>query len=624
MTTAKRFDPHPQLRNILFLCALFFSTVALNALQKPLFLLRYAQLCEGASAAELLTVAGRGLHLDLTVAGYVTALPIVLTLIHLWLGGRWLRNILRVYLPVIAAVEAWCFAVNLGLYGYWGFPLDASILQFLATPKEAAASVSIAEWIAYSLCTAAYFAATYFVYINILRILPRTRSADRRIGIGIAMSLVLLLVAGLDFLAIRGGTTTAVANVSKVYFSEKQFLNHAAVNPVFSFLSSAAAGDRLDEYEFFDETERSRIFERLRGDRPMSNPDRTPLLRTERPDIVFVLAESFGRTLVDERVDGVAAAPNYCRLKEESVFFNNLIANSFRTDRGTTALLSAFPAQPKTSVMKMAAKARNLPSIARSLREAGYSTSYLYGGDLNFTNTAAYLYGTGFETLVWQKDMHFDAPTSKWGYADDVTGDLFADHILAQGQKGRPFFTVWQTLSSHEPFEVPIDRFEDRVLNSIAFTDECIGRLVERLRESPLWDNLLIIIVADHGYRYPYDIAPDGVLRHRIPMLWLGGAVAAPQTVETYASQSDLVATLLAQLGIDHSDFLFSRDIFDPEMPAFGYYCFNDGFGVVDADGETIYDHISGRTSSSDDRGEKRLETGKALLQTTFKTIREL
>ena len=274
---------------------------------------------------------------------------------------------------------------------------------------------------------------------------------------------------------------------------------------------------------------------------------------------MLFLVESFGRSTVDERVGGEPVAPEFQRLKGEGVYFDNLFANSFRTDRGTVAVLSGFPAQTKMSVMKLPVKSQRLPSIARSLRREGYATSFYYGGDLNFTNTASYLYGTGFDRLTWQKDLHFDAPTSKWGYADDVVIDAFTDHVLAEAASQRPFFAAMLTLSSHEPFDVPFAKFDDPMLNAMAFTDACLGRFVERVRQTPVWDDLLVILIADHAYPYPYGIANSDALRHRIPMLWLGGAVRRPAVVETYGSQSDLAATLLAQLGIAHGDFLFSR-----------------------------------------------------------------
>ena len=616
--TARRPLP-PLAGNLLFLGALFAMSLLVMAIEKPLFLLwSHAQAAE-ASAAELALVVWNGLKLDQTVAGYITALPLLVVLAALWIPGRWSRSVLKGYLLVIAAVDATAFAANLALYEYWAFPLDSSVLQYLASPKEALASVTAGQLLLQLLVAAAVFGGMAWCYLRVLRLYDPARRSTHRAG----STLVLLLAAGVLFLPIRGGVSVATANVSKVYFSGRMFLNHAAVNPLFSFLSTLSDGDdALYEYEFFPEPERAAIFEPLRGDLPAGIGTDT-LLRTRRPNVVLFLVESFGRSTVDERVGGEPVAPEFQRLKGEGVYFDNLFANSFRTDRGTVAVLSGFPAQTKMSVMKLPAKSQRLPSIARSLRREGYATSFYYGGDLNFTNTASYLYGTGFDRLTWQKDLHFDAPTSKWGYADDVVIDAFTDHVLAEAASQRPFFAAMLTLSSHEPFDVPFAKFDDPMLNAMAFTDACLGRFVERVRQTPVWDDLLVILIADHAYPYPYGIANSDALRHRIPMLWLGGAVRRPAVVETYGSQSDLAATLLAQLGIAHGDFLFSRDLFDPARPKFGYWCFNNGFGVADAGGTTIFDCTSARVISPDSTA-AQLRDGKAMLQTTYKAIREL
>ena len=616
--TARRPLP-PLAGNLLFLGALFAMSLLVMAIEKPLFLLWYHAQAAETSAAELALVVWNGLKLDQTVAGYITALPLLVVLAALWIPGRWSRSVLKGYLLVIAAVSATAFAANLALYEYWAFPLDSSVLQYLASPKEALASVTAGQLLLQLLVAAAVFGGMAWCYLRVLRLYDPARRSTHRAG----STLVLLLAAGVLFLPIRGGVSVATANVSKVYFSGRMFLNHAAVNPLFSFLSTLSDGDdALYEYEFFPEPERAAIFEPLRGDLPAGIGTDT-LLRTRRPNVVLFLVESFGRSTVDERVGGESVAPEFQRLKGEGVYFDNLFANSFRTDRGTVAVLSGFPAQTKMSVMKLPVKSQRLPSIARSLRREGYATSFYYGGDLNFTNTASYLYGTGFDRLTWQKDLHFDAPTSKWGYADDVVIDAFTDHVLAEAASQRPFFAAMLTLSSHEPFDVPFAKFDDPMLNAMAFTDASLGRFVERVRQTPVWNDLLVILIADHAYPYPYGIANSDALRHRIPMLWLGGAVRRPAVVETYGSQSDLAATLLAQLGIAHGDFLFSRDLFDPARPKFGYWCFNNGFGVADAGGTTIFDCTSARVISPDSTA-AQLRDGKAMLQTTYKAIREL
>lgn len=607
-------------RKLAFLFAVFIATVLLMAVQKPVFLLYNAVEASHATFAEWSAVVWHGLRLDLTVAGYVTALPLLIMLLSLWvrLPERLWRTVLTVYFVLTALLAAVTFTVNVALYEHWGFPLDGTVLIYLSDPSEAMASVDFWLGVRQTLLATLYAGAMIWVYRRITM-----RWFDGRpLGWQAALpwTLGLLLLAGCDFLAIRGGTGASVANVSKVYFSSNMLLNHAATNPAFSFLASL--GDHSDyaaEYPFFDERTRAEQFEALRGNGPASGPTEK-VLTTERPNVVVVILESFARTIMDTEIDGRAVMPNMRRLKEEGVWFENFFANSFRTDRGEVAILSGFPAQTRMSIMKLPAKSRNLPSLARSLGRAGYATSFAYGGDLNFTNQSSYMYATGWQELIWQKDLRFDTPPADWGFDDAVMCDWFADRVIALSQRDRPFLAGLLTLSSHKPFVVPYAEFENPVLNAMAFTDDCIGKMVEKLRDSPAWENLLLMFVADHGYTYPRELVYNEPLRHRIPMIWTGGAVAEPRVVEEYASQIDICASVLSQMGLPHDDFDYSKDIFAPAPPRkFAYYTFNDGFGVVDAGGEAIWDATSGKAVSVTDP--ELLDIGRTMLQTTYVDI---
>ncbi|MBQ5701862.1 MAG: sulfatase-like hydrolase/transferase [Alistipes sp.] len=606
-------------RNILFILLLFLSVVVLSALQKPIFLLWYAELASDAEPIEFLKVVTHGLSLDMTMAGYVCALPILFVILSQFFPHRGWKIACRVWVYIASIFIAASFAVNLGLYEYWRFPLDGSILQYLATPKEAMASVTLQMFVVQSVVAVVYFAVMALLCSKVTDIFE----PEQRVKWGrkLIRLVVFLLLLGIDFLAVRGGVTTAVANVSKAYFSENIVLNHAAVNPAFSFISSISGGDDFDRYNYFDSDVCQSQFSQIMGEQ--TDAPIEELLAVKRPNIVMILAESFGRSTVDEVVDGRAVAPEFQRLKSEGVWFENMIASSFRTDRGVLATLSGFCSQPTMSVMKYPQKASRLPSIAHSLKECGYATAYVHGGDLNFTDMAGYLYATGFEQLVALKDLSFDALTSKWGYADDVLADYFIDFVAKKAEGNAPYFAVWQTLSSHEPFDVPIAEFEDKMLNSMHFADRNIARVVEALRASDEWENTLVVIIADHAYLYPYGVEASAVARHRIPMLWLGGAIKGAKNIEDICSQTDLAATLLAQLGIDHSDFLMSRDIFAPSAEQFGYYTFNNGFGVVRPNGETIYDCTTEQPTNQNPDADD-ITVGKTMLQTTYNIIKQL
>ena len=104
----------------------------------------------------------------------------------------------------------------------------------------------------------------------------------------------LLLLGGLLFIPIRGGVTTSTANVGMVYFSQDQFLNHSAINPCFSLISSLSKQqDFAAQFDFFPEEEREALFEQLMAPTPLSeneakNTPNQSLLRTDRPNILLI------------------------------------------------------------------------------------------------------------------------------------------------------------------------------------------------------------------------------------------------------------------------------------------------------------------------------------------------
>ena len=121
-------------------------------------------------------------------------------------------------------------------------------------------------------------------------------------------------------------------------------------------------------------------------------------------------------------------------LAKEGVLFTNFYANSFRTDRGLVAILSGYPAQPTTSIMKYPRKTQNLPAIAGSLRDAGYRTKYYYGGDADFTNMRSYLMSSGFENIISDQDFPVSERLSKWGAHDHLVFNRLLEDMKAEVQ----------------------------------------------------------------------------------------------------------------------------------------------------------------------------------------------
>lgn len=612
-------------KQLRFLILLFIAWLPVFALQKPVFLCYHHAFAAGYDLSNFLQVTLHGLKLDGTIAGYLTALPLLLTLISVWRPGSWLTRTLKIYLGCTAILIAAIFAIDLALYTFWGFRLDATLLFYLKSPGDAMASVPMGLFVSQCLLFIGYAALIYYGLKGLLRHCPTTvtpTSLRHRIG----QTLTLLLLGGLLFIPIRGGVTTSTANVGMVYFSQDQFLNHAAINPCFSLISSLSKQqDFAAQFDFFPEEERAARYQELMAPHtPLETADSLSLadrllLNTERPNILLILLESFSANAIEAFGGEPGITPNLNRLSKEGVYFTNLYANSFRTDRGLVAVLNGYLAQPTTSIMKYPAKSQTLPAIARSLDSVGYQSDVLYGGDINFTNMRSFFYSSGYGRLTSDQDFPLANRLSKWGAHDDITFERLYQ-MIADRPVNQPWFTTFLTLSSHEPFEVPYHRLTHPYLNTVAFTDSCLGHFIDRFKQLPAWQNSLVILVSDHGFRYPDGTKDYEPKRYHIPMLWIGGAIAEPKVISRIGNQTDLAATLLHQLGLPTEDFTFSKDLMDPQAPRQAFYTFQNGFGWIDESGVSVFDNDGNQPLIEVPQAgsAQRLDKGKALLQTLY------
>ena len=605
-------------KRLLFILTVFFCWLPILAIQKPVFILYHHALANGCSLTDYLKVITHGLLLDCTVSGYLTAIPLLCILISIWLPGAFYQKFLKGYFGVAALLIAAIFAVDVALYGYWGFRLDATLFFYLQSPADAMASVPVGTFFLQFLLFLIYAYGIFWVFKRfIIPLFPATPVRSRLGG-----TMIVLLLGGILFIPIRGGVTTSTANVGMVYFSKNQFLNHSAINPAFSLLASLSKQqDFAAQFNFFPEEERQERYTALTqtNDTLPGNAEKRSLLTTDRPNILIILMESFTANAIEAVGGESGITPNLNKLSQEGITFTNMYANSFRTDRGIVSVLNGYLAQPTTSIMKYPAKSQTLPSIAKSLGERGYTADMLYGGDINFTNMQSYFFSSGYSQITADRDFPLSSRLSKWGANDNITFTHLYESIRERDEK-TPWLSTFLTLSSHEPFEVPYHHLEDPYLNSMAFTDSCIGSFIGQLKELPVWKNTLVILVSDHGYRYPASLTDYEPRRFHIPMIWLGGAIKEPAIIDTYANQTDLAATLLSQLNLPHDSFTFSRDILAPEYPEYAFYTFPNGFGFIDSTGISVYDNESNKPliESPAENSNERLNKGKVLLQTLY------
>ncbi len=627
---------------------LFLALVAVFALAKPLFALAQTpDVRQGITLAQLLQAMRHGLPLDLATTAYLLA-PVWLAMAATpWVKKfKGWRRIYKTYALIVSAALALILVGDACLYNFWHTKLDATIWTYLTQPQGALQSVSMAYALKATLCTLLTGVALYYlqtlIFIETSHIkkeneTPTTKPNKKELSLTkrLALTAGWALGCGVLFLLMRGGVTQSTANVGMAYFSNNPFLNHTAVNPAFSLLSSTLKQtDYARLGNFYDEPERARRFAQLHYNTESLN---TPcLLRTQRPNVLIILMEGCGGTFVNA-IDSLASpsiTPNLNRLAREGVVFTQMYANSFRTDRGTVCALSGCPALPNLSVMKQPSLCEKLPSIARSLKAEGYTTSFLYGGDINFTNTRGYLQSTGYDHLTSADDF---PPTTRhthqWGVTDHITFDTLYQriiHLPAQPTTTtKPWHIGFLTLASHEPWQVPYHRIASSPeANGMAYLDHCIGQFITRLKQQPQWSNLLIILLPDHGLGYPSGLDDSQERKSHIPLILTGGAVKQPLRINTLCNQTDLPATLLGQLGISHHQFPLSRDVLSQTYthPS-ATHAWQEGIYYKDQTGISVLGLTTQPAAplrESPTPRAQRISAAKALLQTSYRYLDKL
>ena len=558
--------------------------------------------------------------LDVAIAGYLTIIPALFFIASLWIESKTIGWIWKGYVGAVAFISSLAYVANIALYGFWGFPLDNTPLLYIKTsPSDAMASVTTGQLIGGLL---AVCASTVFIYLLITRLVKLPKAQQN--GKPLLQTIVILLLTAFLIIPIRGGFGTGTNHTGTVYYSTNIRLCHAAVNPIFCFIESVTHEENIaDRYRFMDNMEATDIFNdmiytALRAD----SVGVFSLREDSQPrNVVVIMLESFSKYIMTEAGHVKGITPNLDRYTKEGIYFKNFYANSFRTDRAIVSILSGLPAQPTMSVMDIPHKSTALPSIASAMGKAGYNSTFYYGGDTNYSNMKSYLMGTGFQNVVSDKDFPNELHTGKWGVADGPVYERILKDMNTSDKKERHLRVVMSE-SSHEPFDVPFkSHIKEPELNAFYYADKCLGEFVEAMKKRADWDNTLVLIVPDHLGAYPLNIDNYAMWRYEIPMILLGGKVAAQQ-VETIGCQTDIPATLLGILGIEHNEFLFSKDILDAKAPHFAFFTFPDAMGMVTEENTMIYDNALNKPTL--DEGSKKgcnINKAKAYLQKLYDYI---
>lgn len=328
---------------------------------------------------------------------------------------------------------------------------------------------------------------------------------------------------------------------------------------------------------------------------PTLNIHQATVKRDKPLNLVIILQESLGATFVKSLGGEYAVTPHLERLKQKGWWFEQLYATGTRSVRGIEAIISGYLPTPARSVVKLSLSQQNFFTIADLLKQRGYFTEFIYGGESHFDNMASFFIGNGFESVIDQHDYENPVFTGSWGVSDEDLLNKAHQQLQQKQAEGKPYFSLVFSSSNHSPYEFPDGRIEldnpvkQSNTNAVKYADYALGQFFDKAMQSDYWENTLFLVIADHDLNV-YGDALVPIERFQIPGLILGADIK-PRSIATIASQIDMAPTLLSLMGISAETPMIGRDLtVESEQQSIGRALmqFSDNYALMQGENVTV------------------------------------
>ena len=286
----------------------------------------------------------------------------------------------------------------------------------------------------------------------------------------------------------------------------------------------------------------------------------------EKPNVVIIFTEGLSQNIVeDER----SIMPNVAELEKKSLFFENYFNHTFPTYKGLIGQL--FSGYQLNNFDE-----NTLVSLEEAFRKAGYHTSFINTEPQNL-NFASYLESLRFDEVVTNIDIQGEGIGGS--LTDKQAYEVLFDKMSSENSAGQPFMTAIYTFGTHVSFDSPDEKFgdgSDRLLNKFYNADYQFGKFMEKLEQSDMIEDTMVIFTADHCTYEDSDFSssfPDYYRAHpecdAMPlMIYYQGM--EPETINVNGRNSlDFTPTVLDYLDMRIGNYFLGFTLFaDNQMSA--------------------------------------------------------
>jgi hypothetical protein len=215
------------LRSLISFIRFVVFWVVFSFITRVAFELYFIDKLKKADFSEVIQTFLYGIRIDLSAAGYICVLPLLVFIITWFIPRAYVKPVfLKVYVYFFIFLISLITILNLNIFREWGTKISYRVFDTLFhAPSEAVASTGSSP-IGLSLAIGVALLAIGILLSHII-INYKFKKPAAPFYIKIPAA---LLLAGFNLLIVRGGLQVAPMNQSMAYFSDKQILNQSALN----------------------------------------------------------------------------------------------------------------------------------------------------------------------------------------------------------------------------------------------------------------------------------------------------------------------------------------------------------------------------------------------------------
>lgn len=374
------------------------------------------------------------------------------------------------------------------------------------------------------------------------------------------------------------------------YFSPYDFANQLALNPAEQFLrdvlydsnkrqqlkdlvagmrdpdARAIACDLLGAQ--LPENPRQRIVRPVR----FAPPDATP------PNVIVIIMESFAASKIGSLRSEYPydLSPQFDSIAQHGILFTNFYSSGTHTYSGLFTTLYGVPHLFGKVIMKQVGGYGYFQGLPVILRDYGYRTTFFTTQDPHFDNMQGFLRAHGMMDVYGIFDFDRSMEFSWLGVPDHVMFDSAFSKLRVRGETGEPFFATLLTGSNHGPWKYPDVPFERipaseknaEELNAFKYADWALGRFLRQVNDDPAFDNTIVVVTADNGYKWnPTTDLDLSILE--IPLFLFDTDLDRypGERNPRLGHQCDILPTVMGLLRLDYDNYSFGKDLLDTTAP---------------------------------------------------------